>query len=536
MRSKIIIPFLASLMGISFFFPLEGEGALLVKKPNVSGQFYSAQASVLREEIKGFLAKAKPNLNKGDKIAILISPHAGYIYSGQVAAYGYKAIEGKNYRTVIILGPSHFYGFHGISVWPQGFFETPLGRMAVNEKIAKQFLKKGNIFQFIPQAFEKEHSIEVQIPFIQTVLPKANIVPLVIGQISFEDCQKLAQALYDIVGEREDIFVLVSTDFSHYHDYETARRIDLGTIQALQNRQAEALWDGCILRKTEMCGFMGAVAALIYANKEHFEGPKVLLYKNSGDVIGDKRRVVGYVSAVFLRSQKIKEKTKKKKENDFFDKSPIKKTEPLSGKKEGEGKVENETVPPLTLEQKRTLMEIAKKTIHQYITSGTIPQFHITDPRLQEKEGAFVTLKEYGRLRGCIGHIIGDQPLYQTVRDMAIAAATQDPRFRPVTKDELDKLEIEISVLSRPRRIKNIDEIQLGKHGVIVSQGLFHKGIFLPQVATETGWNKEEFLSNLCAHKAGLPADAWKDPKTVIEIFTADVFSESDIEQKKKDK
>ena len=147
------------------------------------------------------------------------------------------------------------------------------------------------------------------------------------------------------------------------------------------------------------------------------------------------------------------------------------------------------------------------------------------DPRLTAISGAFVTLNKQGELRGCIGNIIGQKPLYQTVRDMAIESATADPRFQPVTKEELKDINIEISVLSPLRKISDISEFELGRHGVIVKKG-WNQGVFLPQVALETGWSKEEFLSNLCAHKAGLSPDAWKDPKTEIHIFSAIVFSE----------
>jgi AmmeMemoRadiSam system protein A len=147
-----------------------------------------------------------------------------------------------------------------------------------------------------------------------------------------------------------------------------------------------------------------------------------------------------------------------------------------------------------------------------------------------EPEGAFVTIHYKNQLRGCIGNIIGRKPLYLTVRDMAVAAASQDPRFPPVSVGELDGTDIEISVLSRPRVVKDISEIELGKHGVIVTQGSWHTGVFLPQVATETGWSKQEFMSQLCSQKAHLPPDAWKDPKTKIEVFTANVFSEKDFD------
>ena len=180
----------------------------------------------------------------------------------------------------------------------------------------------------------------------------------------------------------------------------------------------------------------------------------------------------------------------------------------------------------LTLNQKRRLVDIVKQTIEQFVSTGKIYEVTETDPRLLEEEGVFVTIHKLGQLRGCIGNILGQGPLYKLVRDMAISSASQDPRFSPVRKEELKDLEIEISVLSKPWEIKNIDEIQLGDHGVIVRQGLFNQGIFLPQVATETGWSKEEFLSELCSQKAGLPADCWKNPKTRIQIFTAQVFSQ----------
>ena len=151
------------------------------------------------------------------------------------------------------------------------------------------------------------------------------------------------------------------------------------------------------------------------------------------------------------------------------------------------------------------------------------------DRRLTLNEGAFVTIHKGGQLRGCIGNIVTQKPLYLTVRDMAIAAATEDPRFPRVRPEELDQIDVEVSVLSLPRVIRDVDEIELGVHGVIVSKGPLHYGVFLPQVAEETNWTKEEFLSQLCAQKAHLPADAWKDPGTKMEVFTADVFSEKDL-------
>jgi len=183
----------------------------------------------------------------------------------------------------------------------------------------------------------------------------------------------------------------------------------------------------------------------------------------------------------------------------------------------------------LTLEQKKVLIRIAKETVTEYVGEGNIAEFNITDPRLLFEEGAFVSIYKKGRLRGCIGSIIGKGPLCVTVRNMAIASATQDQRFTPVKKEELDEIEIEVSVLSKPRVINNVDEFVLGVHGVIVSRD-GRSGIFLPQVADKGNWTKESFLGELCSQKAGLPRDCWKDPKTKIEIYTADVFSEKDVQ------
>lgn len=186
-------------------------------------------------------------------------------------------------------------------------------------------------------------------------------------------------------------------------------------------------------------------------------------------------------------------------------------------------------VKPLSSEEKKRLIQIAKDTIHEYVSNKKTLNFKESNPRLQEQEGAFVTIHKFGQLRGCVGNILGQGPLYLLVRDVAISSATEDNRFLPVQKEELKDIDIEVSVLSKPWIIQDVSEIQMGLHGVIISRGPYNHGVFLPQVATETGWTKEKFLSELCTQKARLPADCWKDPATTIRIFSADVFSEHDI-------
>lgn len=177
----------------------------------------------------------------------------------------------------------------------------------------------------------------------------------------------------------------------------------------------------------------------------------------------------------------------------------------------------------LSENQKTRLLEIARKSIDNYLSTGKKLQLSEDDPNLLERCGAFVTLCKNNQLCGCIGNIIGSQPLYLTIRDMAVEAAANDPRFTPLTKKELADVKIEISVLSPLQKVDNPDLVQMGKHGVLIRRG-YNSGVFLPQVASETGWSREEFLSNLCTHKAGLAPLAWKDPSTELYIFTATIF------------
>jgi len=465
-----------------------------IKTPNVSGQFYSSDPKELTENIKKYFHDA--DIQPVDhNVQIVIAPHAGYVYSGPVAAYSFKAVSQNSYKTIIILAPSHFYGFDGISIWEEGGFQTPLGIVDVDTDLAKSLSQKNEKFTFDKSAFEKEHSLEVEIPFLQETFSNFKIVPVILGQASLKTLADFAVALKNIVGDRDDVLIVVSTDLSHYHNDQTARKMDQKAIEMIKEQLPEKIYRECQERSIEMCGCVPVTAALIYAKLQKFDHVQVLNYANSGDVSGDYEKVVGYSSILIYRN----------------------------------GQDQSNKEDALNHLQKKRLVEIARTTLDQFVKEGKYYKFEESDPRLAEEEGAFVTLKINGRLRGCIGNVIGRGPLYKTVRDMAIAAASKDPRFPPVKKDELQSIEVEVSVLSKPQVVKSADEIELGKHGVIVSKGSSHYGLFLPQVADDTGWSKEEFLSKLCSQKAGLSPNAWKDPKTKLEVFTADVFSESEL-------
>lgn len=493
MKKDIILPTLL----LVFLLNSNNSLAQHIKKPVVSGYFYPDSPKILAQRIKQFLdwADIKED-NRNRDIVALISPHAGYDFSGSIAAYGYKIIKGKSIRTVIIIGPSHFVTFDGISVYPQGAWQTPLGNVSVDTGIANALIQYHPKIFFHEPAFAREHSLEVQIPFLQMVLDDFKIVPIAMSRSPYEYCQILSKALIKAIGDRKDVLIIASTDMSHYHQYARANEIDNLTITELKKLDPGSLYYRLVTGESELCGGAAVITTLLYAKDRGADTIEILKYANSGDVTPDKQRVVGYLSAAIYAQQRREE-------------------------------MHNTTQNMLNEQQKKRLLEIARRTIDEYIKTGKKIDFIESDPILLKNMGAFVTIHKQGNLRGCIGNIIARQPLYLTVRDMAIEAATNDPRFPAVTADELKDIDIEISVLSEPRKVKDINEIKIGVHGVIVKRG-FASGVFLPQVAEETGWTKEEFLSNLCAHKAGLEPFAWKNKDTELYIFTAQVFGERD--------
>ncbi|MBU4252772.1 MAG: AmmeMemoRadiSam system protein B [Candidatus Omnitrophica bacterium] len=464
-----------------------------VKQPEFAGQFYPAQKEELSILIDSFLEKVPPQPVSGE-IFMLINPHAGYGYSGQSAAFGYKLIKNKSYKTVIIIGTSHHQAFNGAALYGQGSFVTSLGTINVDEEFVKSILGKDpEVFQ-ADSAFSNEHSIEVQLPFLQKVLTDFTIVPVVIGDCSLESCKKIALLFKEAIGQRQDILVVVSTDLYHGYDFQEADIVDEFTLDLIKKMDYQGLYYALRDGKAQACGGFAAVVALNIAKELGMQRLEVLNHTNSARVTGKLVKgnwTVGYSSCAVMRQ-------------------------------------EGETM--LTTQQKQKLLKIARESIGMYLESGKKLPVDESDLVLNQKMGAFVTLKQHNDLRGCIGNLIGSQPLYLTVRDMAIEAAVGDPRFQALSLSELKDIQIEISVLSPLEKVLSAEKIELGKHGVLVRRGN-QSGVFLPQVATETGWSKEEFLNNLCAQKAGIAADAWKDKATQLYIFSAEVFSEKGAEK-----
>lgn len=469
-----------------------------IKQPNVAGVFYPDDPQELSALIDNFLDAASHQTLEGDIVA-LISPHAGYGFSGGVAAYGYKLIKDRPYKTIIVIGSSHYYGFRGVSVYPEGIFRTPLGDLEIDNEFTQKLLNKSRTFSkvqdkdmeiiFEARAFQKEHSIEVQLPFLQKVLSNFKIVPIVMGDCAFSTCQRLAGLIREAIGNRADVLIIASSDLYHGYDYQEAEIIDNLTMSYLKQMDPQILYEKLKEGSVQLCGGIPVVTTILLAKELGHNKLKILKYTNSAIVTGKKIKgtwTVGYASCVI--------------------------------DKEEEHMLLNE-------KQRKRLLEIARQSIGHYLKTGKKLEVSEPDSVLNKEMGAFVTLHKEGQLRGCIGNLMGSKPLYLTVRDMAIESAVGDPRFSPLEENELKDIDIEISVLSPLQRVGSPDKIQLGIHGVLVRKG-FRSGVFLPQVVTETGWSKEEFLSNLCAHKAGISADAWRDKSTEIYIFTAQVFSE----------
>jgi len=474
-----------------------------VRQAAVAGLFYPRDAKTLSEMIDGFLAKVveEPVAN----VRGLVCPHAGYEFSGPTAAFSYKLLAGKDVRTVIVLCPSHYADFAGAYVLTEDVFATPLGEAPVSPRARE--LARIKPFTSSPRARVDrpswwrqsprtapaagedtpdtwEHSGEVQVPFLQRVLGGFEIVPVVFGRV---DPIEAAKALEGQIDERT--VIVASSDLSHYHPYDQARALDTRCLEAICSLDIEAM------KGQEACG-AGPIMALMHLAKLKGWQARLLDYRNSGDTAGGKDSVVGYGAVVFY--------------------------EPA--------RTEAGNYSP---EDRKALLDLARRTIKETVASGRAPSVDESklSRQLTERKGCFVTLTEGGQLRGCIGHILPEQPLYKAIMDTAEGAALHDGRFPPVRADELDKLEIEISVLTPPEPLQFkspqdlLNRLQPGKDGVILKVGR-QMATYLPQVWEQIP-DKADFMSSL-ARKAGLPADAWKTQPAAVLIYHVEAFKESE--------
>lgn len=479
-----------------------------LRTAGVAGIFYPADPGALTAMMETMLSQASPQKVEGEIVAV-VAPHAGYEYSGAVAACAFATLKGRKFARVVVIAPSHYEAFEFASVYDGDGYLTPLGAIPVDRQFARDLAELNASIHVSERGHTAaaqgvEHAIEVQLPWLQHLLGSFTLVPIVMGDQSYDSSRALGLALATVMqrhaqageGNREeslgDTLIVASSDLSHYHGHQEAAQIDRQTLNALEAWDYLNLSRNFEARVWEACGGAAIVVAMIAAEQMGANQARVLDYANSGDVTGDGTRVVGYSADVFVKT-----------------KSPR----------------PNEIPFALSEDQERELLELAQNSVARAVRRHKLYEPHATGDRaLDQNRGAFVTLMEAGKLRGCVGYTAAAQPLYKTVRDTATLAALRDPRFPPVTEDELPELQYEVSVLSPLRRVEDISRIEIGKHGLLLKNGN-HEGLLLPQVAVEQHWDRTRFLQEVCL-KAGLSPDCWMHGDTEIFCFSALVFGD----------
>ncbi len=470
------------------------------RSPAVAGQFYPADPDMLQKDLANLFAAAMPK--QCNHVRAIISPHAGYVFSGKTAASVFNQIDPDiTYKRIFLIASSHHAYFESASVYCDGNYIMPYGKEIVDTTFGNLLVERfPGVFTANRDPHMEEHSLEVQLPFLHHVLKtRYRIIPIIIGTSDPTVCKRIASILKPYLNPN-NLFV-ISSDFSHFPEYNDAKRVDAITKEAILANDPEILLMTLAqnARKniphlaTSLCGWTSVLTLLYMTTHNDTLEFQAIDYSNSGDAryFGEKDRVVGYWGIAI--SEKIIQT------NEFR----------------------------LAESDKEILLNIARKTIEVHCHQDQKANLDAQDfsDTLKMKCGAFVTLRKKGNLRGCIGRLTGDLPLFRIIQEMAISAASHDYRFMPVEAKELQDINIEISVLSPLNKIDDIKEIELGKHGIYIEKGHL-SGVFLPQVATETGWSKEEFLGHCACDKAGIGWDGWKTAN--IYTFTATVFGEKE--------
>jgi len=509
----------ASMVVLMFFFITcscaASDSGAKVKKSNLAGTWYSADAGELAGQIDRLLAGARNGGEQRDALALIL-PHAGYVYSGKTAAAGYRVIGNSGQplistKLIVILAPSHHSAFRGCSLLDADYYETPLGKVRLSREAADD-LARDNLFKKNPDAFEREHAVEIHLPFLQRIFGRrlggdVRVLPILVGDGDDGDVKMMARKLADATARYNPVFI-ISSDFTHYgpnFGYEPFRNaggpanavklkeLDGGAIDRILKKDLAGFTGYCDRTGATICG-RNPIRIALALPITGFRAEKIA-YDTSGNVTGDYANSVSYAAILIagrLEAAKLRE-----------DESSI-----------------------LSAKDKSFLLRAARDNIASWLKKKRGIRFFPTDvpPALLEKRGVFVTLKKRGELRGCIGYIAGLKPLIQGVLDNSYNAAFKDPRFDPINADELPAITIEISVLTEPAPVKSVDEVQVGRDGLIMERGPY-RGLLLPQVAVEQGWDRKTFLDQTCL-KAGLSPGAWKDGETKIYRFQAVIFGE----------
>ncbi|OGS06957.1 MAG: hypothetical protein A2270_00795 [Elusimicrobia bacterium RIFOXYA12_FULL_51_18] len=468
---------------------------MLIRKPAGAGQFYEADAGKLRKEVDSYLKAVRP---LKERVLGVLAPHAGYAYSGATAGAAFAFLKEIDYDSVVMIGTGHTQAVEGAAIMSEGFFETPLGRVEIDSDLARVLLASSKLFEDRPSAHAREHSVEVELPFLQALGKDFKLMPVVANTVDIKTLEEIGRRIGNAVMGRKTV-ICVSSDLSHYPPGDIAERSDLALIEAFRTsvRNGDMAYFGLandlLLEKskyymdTAACGYAAMVigaAACLELGAADFE---LIKYTHSGRISGDEARVVGYGAGLFTQGG-----------------SPAPRV--------------------LGRELQKELLALARKSIEGRLRKKSFELPLSSHPELNQPAAVFVTLNKDGALRGCIGTMTPRQLLSDAVAAFAAASAFEDPRFGPLSSDELASVKIEISVLSPLRRVGSWEEVVEGQHGVYVRKGR-SGGTYLPQV-WEHFKSREEFLTSLCLEKAGINAGAWKEKSTALYVYTVDSFEE----------
>ncbi len=476
-----------------------------VLRSTLAGTWYSADAEALAEQIEGFFQKAQ--VKPIDNVIALILPHAGYQYSGQTAVCGLKT-TGKKYERIVVIGPSHRVSMEEMLSVPRvTHYETPLGQIPLAVELINKLLEY-SVFQNVPQAHQYEHSVQIELPLLQYGRKDFKLVPIVAGSCSLQTIAKAGDILKSLIDA--ETLVIISSDFVHFgsnYGYapfkenipEQIKELDMRAYEYIAGLDAKGFLEYKYKTGATICGYV-PIALLLSMLPEQTR-TELIKYTTSGELTNDFTNSVSYLSVAFSGSWQSRQDI-----------------EPQANNPELE----------LTEQDREQLLTLARRTIIYALQNQRVPQaseLGVTISQAMEcPRAAFVTLKKNSQLRGCIGDIFPQRPLYKSVIRNAINACVNDRRFLPVTEEECNDITIEISALTAPKPVASSNDIRIGIDGVVLSKN-GRSAVFLPQVAPEQGWDVNQMLTQLSL-KARLPADAWKEGASFL-VFQADVFGES---------
>ncbi len=472
---------------------LMNDAAAQVRHPAVAGQFYPQDPLQLAREVHRLLENAD-DLGLTDVVGLVV-PHAGYVYSAATAAAGYKQAARQEVELAVVIAPSHRDYFSGVTIYPGDAYETPLGRIPIDKETAQTLAAADKNVHLSVAGHRTEHALEVQLPFIQVLFPRARLLPMVVGvDCNWKVCESVGQSLAEAVRGKKALLI-ASSDLYHGESYRECVRISCETLSVMARLLPEELFRGLQEGRCQACGGLPAVIMEYAARLLGAKEAVIAAQTNSNDVTGTRGGyVVGYGAVV------------------------------VSGKRsESSPRREFE---PLTLEEQKTLLKLARQTLVDHFKGKRSGAIADAGGHLNEHRGVFVTLTQNGALRGCIGRHEADVPLIRLVPEMTLAAAFEDPRFEPLRAEELDRTKIKISVyLTNVYRIHDLSEFKMGEHGIILKKG-GRAATYLPEVPLEAGWKTvEEEMVSLC-RKAGLAPDAWKSGAE-FWVYKTQVFDES---------